>query len=73
MWGAGPRASQFLVLAAKAYALLDSRPTPTLADIRRASYPVLRHRLVRSFHAEVENISANQIVKILLDTTMPAA
>jgi MoxR-like ATPase len=67
LWGAGPRASQFLVLAAKAYALLDNRPTPGLADVKRAAYPVLRHRLVRSFHAEVENIGTNDIIKILVD------
>jgi MoxR-like ATPase len=67
MWGAGPRASQYMVLAAKAYALLDNRPTPTVADVRRAAYPVLRHRLVRSFHAEVENISADEIIKALLE------
>jgi MoxR-like ATPase len=66
-WGAGPRASQFLVLAAKAYALLDNRPTPGMADIRRAAYPVLRHRLVRSFHAEVENVTANEIIRTLLE------
>jgi len=65
-WGAGPRASQFLVLASKAYAVLDKRPTPDLSDVRRAAYPVLRHRLVRSFHAEVDNISQNDIIEILL-------
>jgi MoxR-like ATPase len=67
MWGAGPRASQYLVLAAKAYALLDNRPTPSLADIRRAAWPVLRHRIVRSFHAEVENVSANAIITQLVE------
>jgi MoxR-like ATPase len=67
VWGAGPRASQYMVLAAKAYALLDNRPAPTVDDVRRAAYPVLRHRLVRSFHAEVENISANEIIRILLE------
>ena len=66
-WGAGPRASQFLVLAAKAYAALDGRPTPDLDDIERAAYPVLRHRLVRSFHAETEGMSPNAIVKTLLE------
>ncbi|MBD3393785.1 MAG: AAA domain-containing protein [Chitinivibrionales bacterium] len=66
-WGAGPRASQFLVLAAKAYAALEGRPTPDAADIRRAAYPVLRHRLVRSFHAEVEGVSANDLIGRLLD------
>ncbi|MCX7726092.1 MAG: MoxR family ATPase [Chitinispirillaceae bacterium] len=65
-WGAGPRASRFLILAAKAYALLDSRPTPDIHDLKRAAFPVLRHRLIRSFHAEVDNISTNQIIEILL-------
>ena len=65
-WGACPRASQFLVLSAKAYALLDGRPTPDRSDIERAAFPVLRHRLVRSFHAEVEGMSANDIVRSLL-------
>jgi MoxR-like ATPase len=69
-WGAGPRASQFLVLAAKAYALLDNRPTPSVADIARTAHPVLRHRLVRSFHAEVENVSANEIVSALVEKTI---
>jgi MoxR-like ATPase len=69
-WGAGPRASQYLILAAKAFAILDSRPTPDLSDIRRAAFPVLRHRLVRSFHAEVDNIGQNRIIEILLDTVL---
>ncbi|MBD3344518.1 MAG: AAA domain-containing protein [Chitinivibrionales bacterium] len=66
-WGAGPRASQYLILAAKAYAALEGRPTPDISDIKRAAPPVLRHRLIRSFHAETENISANEIVSMLLD------
>ncbi len=66
-WGAGPRASQFLILAAKAYAVLEGRPTPDKNDIKRAAYPVLRHRLVRSFNAEAEGISANGIVGMILE------
>jgi MoxR-like ATPase len=65
-WGAGPRASQFLVLAARAFALLDGRPTPDVKDIYRASYPVLRHRLVRSFHGDVEGVSTNDIIDKLI-------
>jgi MoxR-like ATPase len=65
-WGAGPRASQSLVLAAKAYAALDSRPTPDKSDVKRASYNVLRHRIVRSFHAETEGMSANDIIAKLI-------
>ncbi len=67
-WGAGPRASQFLILAAKAYALLDGRPSPDISDLRRAAYPVLRHRLVRSFHAEVDNINSNRIIDTVTDS-----
>jgi len=65
-WGAGPRASQFLVLAARAFALLDGRPTPDVKDIHRAAYPVLRHRLVRSFHGDVEGVSTNDIIHKLI-------
>jgi len=72
-WGAGPRASQFVILAAKAYAALDGRPTPDMHDIRRAAHPVLRHRLVRSFHAETEDVDANAIVKMVVDATVGGA
>ncbi|MCL2688614.1 MAG: AAA family ATPase [Chitinispirillia bacterium] len=65
-WGAGPRASQFLVLAARAFALLDGRPTPDVKDIHRAAYPVLRHRLVRSFHGDVEGVGTNDIIDKLI-------
>ena len=65
-WGAGPRASQYLVLAAKAYAVLDTRPTPDINDVKRAAPCVLRHRIVRSFHAETEGVSTNEIVRQLL-------
>jgi MoxR-like ATPase len=70
-WGAGPRASQYLILAAKAYAILDGRPTPDIEDIEHAAYPVLRHRLVRSFHAETEGMGPNAIVKALLEKNKP--
>jgi MoxR-like ATPase len=66
-WGAGPRASQYLVFAAKAYSVLDGRPAPDIHDIKRAAYPVLRHRLVRSFHAETEGMNSNAIIKALLE------
>jgi len=66
-WGAGPRASQYLLLAAKAYAALDGRPTPDISDVKRAALPVLRHRIVRSFHAETEGLGANEIVGRLME------
>jgi len=66
-WGAGPRASQYLVLGAKARALLDGRLTPDDEDIRRAARPVLRHRLVTNFTAEAEDVDALQVVETLLE------
>lgn len=65
-WGAGPRASQYLILAAKTKALLSGRHTPDIADVRSMAAPVLRHRIVLSFHAEAEGISALQIVEKIL-------
>jgi MoxR-like ATPase len=65
-WGAGPRASQYLVLAAKAFAAIEGRPTPDASDIDTAAYPVLRHRIVRSFHAEVEGIDTDGLIGSIL-------
>ena len=64
-WGAGPRASQYLILAAKTYAILSGRYTPEIADIDRALIPVLRHRIIPSFNAEAEGISTVDIIKKL--------
>jgi len=67
-WGAGPRASQYLILAAKTRAILDGRPTPGPEDIRFTAYPVLRHRIVTSFNAEADGVDTEEIIKRLLDT-----
>ena len=67
-WGAGPRASQYLILAAKTRAILDGRPTPGVEDIRFAVYPVLRHRIVTSFSAEADGVDSMEIIKRLLET-----
>ncbi len=61
-WGAGPRASQYLILGAKTRAVLDGRPTPDIDDVRAIAKPVLRHRLVTNFNAEAEGINSSQIV-----------
>ncbi|MGD9897527.1 MAG: AAA family ATPase [Calditrichaceae bacterium] len=66
-WGAGPRASQFLILGAKARAILHHRYTPDVDDIRSLALPVLRHRLVTSFSAEAEGISIEQIIDYVLE------
>jgi MoxR-like ATPase len=67
-WGAGPRASQYLILAAKTKAILEGRPTPGPEDVRFAAYPVLRHRIVTSFNAEADGVDASEIIKRILDT-----
>jgi MoxR-like ATPase len=65
-WGAGPRAGQSLVLAAKARALLAGRFSVTLDDIHALAAPVLRHRILLTFEAEAENITREQVIRDLL-------
>jgi MoxR-like ATPase len=67
-WGAGPRASQYLILAAKTRAILEGRPTPGPEDVRFAAYPVLRHRIVTSFNAEADGVDTMEIIKRILDS-----
>ena len=66
-WGAGPRASQYLVLGAKTRAILDGRPTPDIDDVRAMATPVLRHRLVTNFNADAEGVNVVKIVERLLE------
>ncbi len=65
-YGAGPRASQYLILGAKTRAVLHGRFSPEIDDVRAVAVPVLRHRIVTNFNAEAENISSGQIVERLL-------
>ena len=65
-WGAGPRASQYLVLGAKAKALLDGRPTPSIEDIQLLAPEILRHRILPNFNAEAEGIKVDDIVNQLI-------
>ncbi len=67
-WGAGPRASQFLILGAKVRALLQGRHTPDIDDVRIMAGPVLRHRIVTNFNAEADGVAPIHIVQKLLDT-----
>jgi MoxR-like ATPase len=67
-WGAGPRASQYLILAAKARAMLQGRLHATTGDIREVAYPVLRHRLITTFHADAEGITTDNVIEKLLKT-----
>ncbi|GAB4186067.1 MAG: MoxR family ATPase [Calditrichia bacterium] len=68
-WGAGPRASQFLILAAKAQALLTGNLTPLFEDIIQVAFPVLRHRIILNFAAEAEDITTDEVIRKLIDYT----
>lgn len=65
-WGAGPRASQNLILAAKCNALINGKYSPDIEDVKAVALPILRHRIVRNFKAEAEGISVNEIIKRLV-------
>ena len=65
-WGAGPRASQNLVLAAKAYAAIKGKYSPDIADVQAVSHGILHHRIVKNYKAEAEGITETQIINALL-------
>jgi MoxR-like ATPase len=65
-WGAGPRASQYLVLGAKCNALLNGKYSPDIEDVQAVAKPVLRHRIVRNFKAEAEGISVDEVIERLM-------
>jgi MoxR-like ATPase len=62
-WGAGPRASQFLVIGAKCNALLNGKYSPDIEDVIAVSKPALRHRIVRNFKAEAEGRSIDSLIE----------
>ncbi|MFD1257101.1 AAA family ATPase [Mucilaginibacter terrae] len=64
-WGAGPRASQFLVLGAKCHAVISGKYSPDIEDVQAVAKPILRHRIVRSYHAEAEGLSTDDIIEQL--------
>ena len=61
-WGAGPRASQYLIIGAKANALLEGKYSPDIEDVQRVAVPILRHRIIRNYTAEAEGIGIEQII-----------
>ncbi len=65
-WGAGPRASQSLVLAAKCHSLMSGKYSPDIEDVRAISLEVLRHRVVRNFRAEAEGHSVEELITRML-------
>jgi MoxR-like ATPase len=70
-WGAGPRASQYLVLGAKARAILDGRMAASVEDVRALAAPVLQHRVLTNFRAESDNVTPEDIVARLLEQVKP--
>ena len=72
MWGAGPRASQYLVLGAKARAVLKGRKFVSQEDIDAVALPVLRHRIKTNFNADAEGVTSDEIIKRLLEAAPPA-
>ena len=65
-WGAGPRASQYLIIAAKTKAIMDGRYTPNIEDIKSSLIPVLRHRIIPNFNAEADGITSLDIINNLM-------
>jgi MoxR-like ATPase len=65
-WGAGPRASQYLILGAKARAILHGRPYAGVQDVQAVAAPVLRHRILTNFNAEAERVRPDDIVQKLI-------
>ncbi|WP_285010630.1 AAA family ATPase [Pedobacter faecalis] len=64
-WGAGPRASQFLVIGAKCHAAVSGKYSPDIEDVQAVAEPILRHRIVRNYRAEAEGLSVEQLIRNL--------
>ena len=65
-WGAGPRASQYLIIGAKCYAAINGKYSPDIEDVKAVAYPILRHRVVRNYKAEAEGYSLEKIINELM-------
>ncbi len=65
-WGAGPRASQYLIVGAKTHAAINGKYSPDIEDVQAVAYPILRHRIVRNYKAEAEQVGVDDIISELL-------
>lgn len=65
-WGAGPRASQYLIIGAKASALLAGKYSPDIEDVKKVAVPILRHRIIRNYAAEAEGVGVEQIINEMM-------
>jgi MoxR-like ATPase len=66
-WGAGPRASQYLILASKAVSAIDGKYAASMDDVKSAVHAVLRHRLILNFNAEADNVRIDDLISRLLE------
>lgn len=66
-WGAGPRASQFMIIAAKARSVMNGSFTPSIEDVKSVALPILRHRIIPTFSAEADGITSADIIKTILE------
>ncbi|MCQ2265625.1 MAG: hypothetical protein MJZ46_06265 [Bacteroidales bacterium] len=66
-WGAGPRASQYLVIGARTHAVLNGKYSPDIEDIKAVAHNILRHRIIKNYKAEAEGITVNDIIDKLLN------
>ena len=64
-WGAGPRASQYLVIGAKCHALIKGKYSPDIEDVNAVAAAILRHRIIRNYKAEAEGVSVDKIIDVL--------
>lgn len=65
-WGAGPRASQFLIIGARTHAVLGGKYSPDIEDVKAVAYNILRHRIIKNYKAEAEGITVEQVIDKLL-------
>ena len=65
-WGAGPRASQYIIMASKCHAAINGKYAPDIEDVKKVAKPILRHRVVRNYKAEAEGISIDNIIEEIL-------
>jgi len=66
-WGAGPRASQYLIVGAKTHAAIHGKYSPDIEDVKAVALPIMRHRIVRNYKAEAEGISLDDIINKLME------
>ena len=66
-WGAGPRASQYLIVGAKSHAAVHGKYSPDIDDVRAVALPILRHRVVKNYKAEAEGIGVDDIIVKLME------